>query len=245
MVSRKKFGVINGGKGKASQGQLSLFGQGDDLENRVSMQLVSVNKAINYGITFEELASFQSKPDGGKRTENYYGIQKAWRGMNNMESFDGNFGVSHNMLTMMKAAEIVALYIGIGQAKINNAIGRGEKYNLGRDAEPTFGRIVNDLVNIGYEHHGVKVMSNKKSNKVITVPLVDRMNSISFEEKKRFIESVNLPYRKTGTTTKQFDYEFRDPHPENKADYTGINIYRRHIADFIQVVYNKNILVQK
>ncbi len=246
-MGRRRFEVIPGGKDKAQDNQLSLFKPEKDdasLEQRLSSKpMPPINTFIDYGINFDELASFQSKPDERTRSDNYFGIQKAWYGLNNMESLNGRFGVPHEMLVRMKPFEIVAMYMGIAQVKMDGAVsgGRNERYNrMLQTPETEFGEVVNEIVNIAHEYHGIKVMRNKKSNQIEAPPLKVRMQTISSDTKKKFMASLRIPYRNPGTPNGYYSYEFVDPHPENKPDYTGIEIYRNRIAKFMRVVYARN-----
>lgn len=262
MASGRKFTVINGGQGEViTPRQLSFFDDGRQtphkpkepkpLELIVTFEPVKpINLVKCYGVTFDELASFQSKPTDWERVENYYGIQKTWYGLNNMESRDGRFGVPHEMLVRMKPFESVALYLGVAQVKMDDAVsgGQNDRYDRMKETSETeFGKLVNELVRIADQFHGMKVMMNKKSNRIDALPLKMRMQSVSSAAKDKFMNSLRLTYRnpiknEEGTSkTKNYPYEFLEPHPENKPDHTGIEIYRRHIADFMKVIYSQNI----
>ena len=214
-------------------------------ERAVSEPLQGINHLVDYGVTFAELGSFQSKPSEKARAGNYKAIKEAFYGINNMESFDGRFGVPHEMLAMMKPFEIVGLYIGIAQVKRDGAYSADASKRLRHDAMmiqsiSEFGRVINDLVNIAYQYHAIKVMANKKSNKIESLSLKERMQSISEDSKERLINVFAHVYREPGSATGRFPHEFRDPHPEDKPDYTGINIYRRHVAGFMHALFAIN-----
>src|SRR3989344_4815848 len=142
---------------KASQSagnQLSLFEPvkieppeiGDmTLEERaVSEPLQGINYLPDYGVTFDMLISFLSKPSEEARAGNYKAIKEAFYGIDNMESFDGRFGVPHEMMTMMKPFEIVGLYIGIAHAKKAAT----EYDNIVTLLPDRFEEAINKLVNI-------------------------------------------------------------------------------------------------
>ena len=247
MASTQKLAVITGGKGRVPSNQLSLFEKPSTvvpLEEIAGKPTPPINNFVNYNITFEELASFQSKPTERVRNENYYGIKHAWYGINNMESFNGLYGIPHEMLVRLKPFEIIALYISIAQVKQADAISGGKDVRCNRmiaTEEKNFGFLINELGSMARDYHGINVMANKKSNKEIQAPsLRDRMQSVSSASKKKFMRSLKIPYRRPGNTNRQLTYEFRDPHPEDISDSTGINIYRSHIAEFIKAEYENN-----
>jgi hypothetical protein len=167
--------------------------------------------------------------------QNYRGIQLAYSGMQNMESFDGLTGVPHEMLVRMKPAEIVALYLRIAEVKIN-----GNNQDLAYTPLENFGSVIANLVERGYNYHGMRVMFNKKSNRTRAGKLTERIQTIMDEDKKRFLNSLYLPFRKPGEKGAEYEYPFRDPHPEDLADFTGIDTFRRRFSEKMQMVYLGN-----
>ncbi len=131
------------------------------MEQIVSGPVPPINESENYGITREALASFRSRSN---RQGNYHGMKLAYYGIQNMVSSDGQYlDLPHEMLVRMKPADIVALYIGIGEIRTDGHYYPGDvSYKRMVDTSPEdFSDLISELVKIGYSYAGTKAMSKK------------------------------------------------------------------------------------
>jgi len=258
----------NGRKTVPGAEQLSLFDSSpeidngekitDELDKIVSDGMVTSTNAISIPfeessyITVDELVSYRSVPntsgifDDVILKENYLAMKLAFYGAHSMESLDGTISVPHEMLANMTRADRVALYIGIGQAKLDDHNNTGESDILKKLAYTSiddFGELISGLVAIGYKYHGTRVLS-RKLGKIEPNELKASMQSTSDIGKTQFLRSMIVPYRQPGTTGEFFDNEFRDPHPENKPDFLGIDIYRLQFSEKMAGVYARNMKLE-
>lgn len=208
-----------------------------------------INVATNYSIDSEILRSFTSEPYG-RYEDNFYASQRVWYGLNNMESLDGRFGVPHEMLTRLKPAEILALYIGIKQSKTLALV--GEKFNeryevMTQIPNSGFDHLIKWLMAIGYEHHAIKLIDKKVPEAQDVVSLSGRMLSISDASKDKFMESFSLMYRNPSPPDENYPYEFQDLGLTEKEspNRRAIKSYVTLIAGFIREMYIKNLELER
>ncbi|MBI2101116.1 hypothetical protein HYT53_00725 [Candidatus Woesearchaeota archaeon] len=244
--------------------QLDLFNETPDLEDRIRRQPILkaiesarvFNDAPYYGSTEDNMKVFLQKTMlSDKKTlidskTNGVALEKALEGMNNFESFNGQYGVAHSILIRMNTPEILALYIGIQQAKSyayfpSTANKFSELISLGGK---NFGDMISKLVGIGYEYDGIKKMARLRRGfwRHSTSPgaLIKRMYDVPKEDQAKFIKSLLTPYRKFGEYTDEFKYEFKDPfgRDEQRHDYSGKKAWINRIADFMKQVYISNMV---
>ena len=244
----KKFAVIKGGK---SDGQLAL-----PLEERV--REAATNIPLNfwkaYGFTKSSLGGFKDKvklPSGKDVHIQGYGItlEKAFQGMNNVESLDSNYGVPHSVLVRMNTPEILALYVGINQIKQYSHIPMySERFDmLIAQGRQNFAQLISALVHLGYNEAGVPKMADEKRGfskfPIESGELIKRMKDIPPQDTGEFINSLLIPYRNYGQTNKELRYEFRNPfgHDEKRYDSTARNGWIAKIVNFMAAVYNANM----
>jgi len=260
-MNSKHLHLVNGQE-KPSRTQLDLFDEAPNLEDRIREQPVLkaiesarvLNDAPYYGLTEDNMKVFLQKTMlSDKKTlidskTNGIALEKALEGMNNFESFDGKYGVAHSILIRMNTPEILALYIGIQQAKNygyfpSTANRFSELISLGGK---NFGDMISKLVGIGYEYDGIKKMARLRRGfwKHSTSPgaLIKRMYDAPKEDQAKFIKSPLARYRKFGEYTDEFKYEFKDSfgRDEQRHDYTGKKAWINRIAGFMKQVYISN-----
>lgn len=255
-MGRRKFGIINGGKGRPIT-ELPLFRAtgGESLEKKVedAPQLEMVNDLHNFGVTTENLNPFLYKISGEGRKplddrSNGYVLENAVLGAYNVESLDGQFGIPFSMLTRMNTPEILALYIGIQQRKYDRAISTrthlfDEAVDLGRTDFP---RLMSELVGIGYRYRGIQNMANEGRGFAgfSTAPgdLIKRMQDIPPEDREKFIQSLLLKRRTFGERTRELNYEFRDPFApdEERYDDTGKRTWINQLVMAMGLVYRSH-----
>lgn len=219
-----------------------------------------INLFTDYGISSEWLATFRSTPGktqeqkNSRMKQNYRLIETFFYGLNNMESLDGLYGIPHEMLTRMKRAEIAALYIAIGDLKRVGAKTEYKDHKYVRLIDTPadkFEGLMSELVypKLGYKGlpHPIKVMLAKDKKYHQGIPaFYDRMRSVSYDSRLKFIESLKLKPREPGKTNRHFKYEYRinnieGPHePWEKPDLMGIDIHRVDISKFFGKLYKLN-----
>ena len=195
-----------------------------------------LNTAAFYGFSEDNLSPFL-------RTPRDYALQRAYYGMNNFESLNGDLGVPDSVLMRMNTADIIALYIGIQQAKYD-AHGSQNLNGQIRIARENFPSLISKLVHKGWEYTGVAGICNKgfSLHSRISGALIDRMQYISQEDREKFGRSLAMPLRVPGQTTTELRYEFRNPfgRGEDEYDKTAREILIKNIVSFMEAVYIKN-----
>lgn len=273
MGSKRDFRVVKGNR-PDTDNQLSLF----DIGNESALERIAQEKPIPaikdkpkqvqysndlpcYGITQSSLQIFRQKvklSDGSlvALKEDGIALEKALEGMMNFESLDGRFGVGYEILSRMNSSEILAMYIGIQQAKIDACISTTmEKYDkllqLGQQNFPT---MISKLVGTGYGFSGIKRVADTGNGYSLHPTergdLIRRMQDVPQEVRNRFIESLKIPYRRFDRPSKGIfsppsvlGKGYEDPIPDEKEprhDYTAKGIWIRHISSFMADVHRIN-----
>ena len=260
----KKFGVLKGGKSRkhiidARQGGLLIPAGPEEskLERMASVQSkisFTVNLLPNYavnddvvnGVNKGPLHIFRSTPPPTVKhmTYNFNFLYLAFVGACNMESQDGRYGIPHEMLISMSRAEVLAAYHKAAVLKIRHAAeidGYKPFMDLRKLSLDDVGEFVNDSVTRAIKDcHGLRELYNSEMP-LHKAPLIDRVNSLAPEIRKKFLESIMLQYRLINRATAEFPYSIRDFDPDRTPNYEGIDIYRRAIAKFMRDVYAKNL----
>lgn len=231
--------------------QLGLFDKQADgserLEEKVtSTPAMSIKEVLNtgpfYGFSEDSLSPFL-------RTPRDYALQRAYYGMNNFESLNGDFGVPDSVLMRMNTADIIALYIGIQQSKYD-AHGSQEITNEQiRMARENFSHLISKLIQTGWQYPGVAGTSKKGFLLHSRKPgaLIERMQYIPQEDREKFERSLAMPLRVPGQVTRELRYEFRNPfgRGEDEYDQPARKIWITNIVDLMKVAYIKNASQRK
>ncbi len=266
-MSKRQYIRLVHSRSRIPNNQVGLF---DELPIKGSLETIAqqaqtpevLNDKPAYGIVKEVLAVFMQRIRIGRMMvdsiENGLLLEKILEGIINFESLDGKYGVPHEILARMNTPEILALYAGIQQRKVDAMISTSkERYDgLISLIEKDFSAGISELVGIGYTYPIIVNMANHPSQASqkygfhlhphAPEQLIERMRMISPEAKRKFIDSLKVPYRRLEKLDQPpstyFSYPAKDPFSwdEERHDNTGKKRWITDITNLMRKVYDLN-----
>ena len=252
MKSRAPLHVIQGRKGRQVDDETpDLFRQlaepkpKSGIEGKLNLgpKLAQQKQILNlldcYGLSETNLRSFASTPNYSQQImrDNFYFLEKAIIGIYNMESLNGAFGLTHEMLSRMHPSEAISTYHKVGHLKMDGD--KGLRYL--KSLNPSeIGKFVSDATEEARGIcHGFRVFYNKHRN-LRETPVEDRLRQLPKESKEIFLRSASIPYRNVHHSTKEFPHAM-ERRLAAEPSFDGIDCYINEIGNIRREVYRGNI----